>query len=47
MKAAQLYDLEGRYDEAMELYERIKKEFPESTEGRDIEKYISRVKVLQ
>lgn len=47
MKAAQLYDLEGRYEEAMELYERIKKEFPESTEGRDIEKYISRVKVLQ
>jgi len=47
MKAAQLNDLEGRYEDALKLYERIKKEFPESTEGRDIEKYISRVKVLQ
>lgn len=47
MKAAQLYDLEESYEESLELYERIKKEFPESTEGRDIDKYISRVKVLQ
>ncbi len=47
MKAAQLHEIEGRFDEALELYERIKEEYPESSEGRNIEKYIARVKVVQ
>ncbi len=47
MKAAQLHEFEGQYKEALNLYQRIKEEYPESSEGRDIEKYIARVKVIQ
>jgi len=46
MKAAQLHEMEGRYDEALELYTRIKDDYPESSEGRNIDKYIARVKVI-
>jgi tetratricopeptide (TPR) repeat protein len=47
MKAAELHELEGRYDEALKLYLRIQNEYPESTEGQSIEKYIARVKLLK
>jgi hypothetical protein len=30
----------------MKLYERIKREYPESTEGTSIDKYIARLKLL-
>jgi tetratricopeptide (TPR) repeat protein len=46
MKAAQIYELQQKYSEALKLYERIKNEYPESTEGTTIDKYISRVKLL-
>ena len=46
MKAAELYELNGNFPEALKLYERIKKEYPESTEGNSIDKYIARVKIL-
>ena len=46
MKAAELYELEGKYSEALQLYERIRDEYPESSEGSSIEKYISRIKLL-
>jgi tetratricopeptide (TPR) repeat protein len=46
MKAAELYELNGEYAEALKLYERIKDEYPESTEGSSIDKYIARVKLL-
>jgi len=46
MKAAELYELNGKYSEALSLYERIKKEYPESNEGSSIEKYIARVRLL-
>ncbi|OFY46894.1 MAG: hypothetical protein A2Z69_00600 [Bacteroidetes bacterium RBG_13_44_24] len=46
MKAAELYEIEGKYGEALKLYERIKDEYPESTEGSSIDKYIARVKLL-
>jgi len=46
MKAAELYELNNSYTEALEIYERIKSEYPESTEGSSIDKYISRVKLL-
>ena len=43
LKAGEL--LEGtKQDEALKLYETIKLKFPESTEGRSIDKYIARVK---
>jgi len=35
-----------KYADALNLYERIKKEYPESTEGVNIDKNIARVKLL-
>jgi len=46
MKAGELYESTGKYDEALKIYERIKDSYPSSTEGSSIEKYIARVKVL-
>ncbi|HLP72793.1 MAG TPA: tetratricopeptide repeat protein [Bacteroidales bacterium] len=46
MKAAEIYELQKKYQEALNLYERIQTSYPESTEGSTIEKYIARVKVL-
>jgi outer membrane protein assembly factor BamD (BamD/ComL family) len=34
----------GKYDKAVELFEKIQKEHPKSTEARDIEKYIEQAK---
>ena len=46
MKAGELYELTGKFSEALKLYERIADQYPESTEGTSIEKYIARVKLL-
>jgi tetratricopeptide (TPR) repeat protein len=46
MKAGQIYELQKKFTDAMKLYERIKTEFPESTEGTSVDKYIARVKLL-
>jgi tetratricopeptide (TPR) repeat protein len=46
MKAAELYEVSGKYAEALKLYQQIKDEYPESTEGSTIEKYIARAKLL-
>jgi tetratricopeptide (TPR) repeat protein len=46
MKAAEIYELNGKYSEALTIYERIENEYPGSTEGTTIEKYIARVKLL-
>jgi tetratricopeptide (TPR) repeat protein len=46
MKAGEIYELTGKYPEALKLYERIELQYPESTEGTTIEKYIARVKLL-
>lgn len=46
MKAGELYESTGKYSEALKQYERIQTEYPESTEGSSIEKYIARVKLL-
>jgi tetratricopeptide (TPR) repeat protein len=46
MKAGELYEMNGKQSEALRLYERIKNEYPESTEGSTIDKYIARVKLL-
>jgi tetratricopeptide (TPR) repeat protein len=46
MKAAELHELNGKFSEALKIYERIESEYPESTEGTTIEKYIARVKLL-
>lgn len=46
MKAGQIYEIQQKYGEALKLYERIKNEYPESTEGTTIEKNIARVNLL-
>ncbi len=46
MKAGEIYELTGKFSEALKVYERIESEYPESTEGTTIEKYIARVKLL-
>lgn len=46
MKAAEIYELNGKFPDALKLYERIQKDYPESTEGTSIDKYIARIKIL-
>lgn len=46
MKAAQIYELQKKYTDALKIYERIQSEYPESSEGTSIDKYIARVKLL-
>lgn len=43
MNAGRNYEAAGDKSKALRVYEKIKKEFPLSTEGRQIEKYIGRV----
>ena len=38
--AARNYEVAGRTDKALELYKRIKEEYPNSAESADVEKYI-------
>jgi tetratricopeptide (TPR) repeat protein len=45
-KAALANEDKGKYADAVKLYERIKNEFAQTTEGKDMEKYISRAKAL-
>jgi tetratricopeptide (TPR) repeat protein len=46
LKAGELYEMNGKQSDALKLYERIEREYPESTEGSTIDKYIARVKLL-
>ena len=46
MKAGEIYELTGKYADALKVYERIENEYSSSTEGSSIEKYIARVKFL-
>lgn len=42
MKAGQVLESIGDYSEAVDVYKTIQEDYPESQEGRDIAKYISR-----
>ena len=42
MKAAQLLESTGQYSSAVDLYKEIQEDYPESQEGRQVEKYIAR-----
>jgi len=44
-KAGIVYEELNNYKKALEVYERIETQFPKSEESRDIEKYITRVKL--
>ena len=45
LKAGQLLENTNKGAEALKIYETIKQKFPESTEGRSIDKYIARAKL--
>lgn len=45
MKAGLVYEELGDYTRALDAYEQIKENYPESTEADQIEKYITRVKL--
>lgn len=45
-KQATVYELQGNYVSAVEVYEKIKKNFPTSSEGRDIDRFIARAKAM-
>lgn len=45
MKAAKLHESMNEFDKALKLYEEIKKDYPESTEGTAADRYIARVKI--
>jgi len=44
-KAAQILESEGDFKKALEFYEIIKKDYPKSAEGRNVEKLIARAKL--
>jgi len=44
LKAGELLESLSKQEEALKIYEVIKQKFPESTEGRSIDKYIARAK---
>jgi tetratricopeptide (TPR) repeat protein len=46
-KSAFANEQKGNYSEAVNFYERIQKEYPRSTEGQEIEKYIARAKAME
>ena len=45
MKAATLFESQGKYADAIKIYEQLKTDYPESREGKDVQKYISRAKI--
>jgi tetratricopeptide (TPR) repeat protein len=45
LKAGELLESTNKIDDALNIYEAIKLKFPESNEGRSIDKYIARAKV--
>lgn len=45
MKAGQVYEMDGQYEKALEIYNRIETEYYGTREQRNIEKYQTRVKL--
>ena len=46
-KAGQVYEIMGDYDGAIDVYTRIKDDYPRSNEGRTIDKYIARAETKE
>ena len=47
MKLGMVHEHEGNYNNALEAYKRIRNEYPNTTEGRNVERFIARVKTAQ
>ncbi len=46
MKVAFVHKLNGDYKKALEAYKRIEKDFPNTSEGRQVSKYMAQVEIL-
>jgi tetratricopeptide (TPR) repeat protein len=46
MKAGWAFESLGKYNDALQSYEQVKKDYPNTPEGADIGKYIARAKAL-
>ncbi|MCC6252090.1 MAG: tetratricopeptide repeat protein [Bacteroidia bacterium] len=46
MKAAMAYEEQNDYKNAVKIYEQIKSNYPDSNEGREVERYLNRAKML-
>lgn len=46
MKAAQVYEALDQYDDALQMYKKIKENYQESKQAKTIDKYIARSKLL-
>ena len=46
LKMGQIYEMQQKNKEALECYKSIKKDYPNSMEFREVEKYISRMEAL-
>jgi tetratricopeptide (TPR) repeat protein len=46
MKAGIAYEIKGDYAKALESYQKIRKEYFSSSEGREVEKYIARAELM-
>ncbi len=47
MKAARVYEADGKYGKALAAYQTIKKSYPLSQEGTEVDKYIARAEALK
>jgi tetratricopeptide (TPR) repeat protein len=46
MRAAAIHELNANFKDALKIYEQVRNDFPNTNEGRNIEKYIARVNAL-
>ena len=46
LKTAMVYEMQKNHKDALSLYQQIKKDYPTSSEARDIDKYIGRAEAL-
>jgi TolA-binding protein len=46
MKLGGALESKGNYKEAVDVYERIRKDYPSSTEGSQIDKFIARANTM-
>ncbi len=47
LKMGQIYEIQKKYDEALNCYKTIKQSYPQSMEFREMDKYISRLEALK
>ncbi len=46
MKLAMVYEMQGKWQEAADLYKRIKEDYPESSDAKDIDRFLTRAELM-